>query len=326
MATLVTGGTGFVGSNVVRSLAQRGHHVLCFDVAEADELMRKFVEPWAGLVTFIQGDVVNVGELERVAAQHTIDKIVHAAATTPGQEAVERERSRLVMDINIAGTANVLDLACGLDLERFLFVSSVTVYGLGHDPHELIREDATINPFSLYDISKYAGEVLTRRYGELHGFQTVSVRVGTPYGPMERDTWHRFSMGPPQVWTGNVVRGEPIRVGDRSLGRDFTYVADTADGIATILDAPTLSHDVYNLSPGCYTTVGEIIEVLRALRPGLQVVDDPSSIFGAFGQKTVQGLMDETRLREDLGFTSNYDLTDGLKEFLEWREAASFLD
>ena len=326
MATLVTGGTGFVGSNVVRALAKRGHHVLCFDVAEADDLVRKYMEPWASQVTFVKGDVVNSGDLERVAAQHTINKIVHAAATTPGQAQLEKERSRLVMDINVVGMANLLDLACGLALERFLYVSSVTVYGLGHDPHEMIREDAPLNPFGLYDISKYAGEVLTRRYGELHGFQTVSVRVGTPYGPMERNTWHRINMGPPQVWTGNVVRGEPILVGDRSLGRDFTCVTDTANGISTILDAPSLSHDVYNLSPGRYTTLGEIIEVLGALRPGLQVVDDRSSAFGAFGRGVVQGLMDETRLREDLGFTSDYDLTAGLRDFLKWRETAPFLD
>ena len=112
MATLVTGGAGFVGSNIVKGLAAEGHRVVCFDVSPADALLRDYLEPWSDSVTYVQGDILNVDDLRRTAAQHPIDKIVHAAVFTPSQTGpMETERSRDIVNINIEGTANLLDLA-----------------------------------------------------------------------------------------------------------------------------------------------------------------------------------------------------------------------
>ena len=129
MATLVTGGTGFVGSNIVKTLAQRGHEVISYDVVEADVLVRRYVDPWAERVTFVRGDILNRGDLGGVAANHNFTKIVHAAAFTAIRPDIEAERSRSIVDINVLGTVNLLDMACDLPLERFLYVSSGAVYG-----------------------------------------------------------------------------------------------------------------------------------------------------------------------------------------------------
>ena len=326
MATLVTGGTGFVGSNIVKTLAQRGHEVVCFDLVPPDALVRKYMEPWAERVTFIQGNILSKDDLEQTATGHNITKIVHAAAFTGIRPDIETERSRSAVDINLVGTTNLLDLACGLSLERFVYVSSGAVYGEARSPDETLHEDSVLYPRNLYAATKYVSELLTSRYGELHDFQTASVRLSSPYGPMERVTGHRTLMSVLYELTGNVVRGEPIRVADRSLGRDYTYVADTAAGTCSVLDARSLSYDVYNVSAGRWTTLEDVIKALQELRPSLQVVDDPTKEFAILRPGGARGVLDVTRLREDVGFATGFDLIAGIRDYLQWREAFSFRD
>ena len=327
MATLVTGGTGFVGSNIVKALAERGHRVVCLDLIAPDALFQKYLEPWAEKVTSVQGDILNVGDLQRAAEQQPIDKIVHAAVFTPSRASnLETDRSRDIVSINIEGTANLLDLACGLTLQRFLYVSSEAVYGEAPTGVDPVREDAQLQPRNLYAVSKYTSELLTRRYGELHGFQTASVRLSYPYGPMERATGHRTRMSQIYQLTGNVVRGEPIVVGDHTQGRDYTFVGDVAAGIGTVLDAPSLPHDVYNVSAGRPITLDEVIGALRGLRPSLQVIDAPRENLVSPRPEALQAVRDVSRIKEDLGYSPRYDITAGLKAYLEWREDFSFRD
>ncbi len=181
MATLVTGGTGFVGSNIVRTLAQMGHSVICLDLAAPDALVSGYLEPWTSQVTFVQGDILDQEDVERAAASG-IDKIVHAAVFTGILPEVERGRSRSIVDINLMGTTNLLELARRQSVDRFIYVSSGSVYGDDPGLDEVLHEDTPPDPRSLYAIGKYTSELLTRRYGELHGFQTASVRLGGPYG------------------------------------------------------------------------------------------------------------------------------------------------
>ena len=324
MATLVTGGAGFVGSNIVKGLAEGGHRVVCFDLTPADALLRNYLEPWAQNVTFVQGDILNVKDLEQAAANQAIDKVVYAAVFTPSQWGnMETERSRDIVNVNIEGTVNLLDLAAASNLKRFLYVSSEAVYGDLSAGVALVHEDAPLRPRNLYAISKHASEQLTRRYGELHGFQTASVRLSYPYGPMERVTGHRSRMSLIYRWTGNVVRDEPIVVEDRTIGRDYTFTGDVASGIQAVLDAPTLPHDVYNLSAGRPITLEEVISALVELRPSLQVIDLLSQ---ERRPGAPQAVRDASRIKADLGFSPSHDMTAGLKACLEWREDSGFMD
>ena len=328
MATLVTGGAGFVGSNIVKGLAEQGHQVVCFDLTPPDALLRNFFKPWADNVTFIQGDILSVDDLCQVAISDTnqlsIDKIVHAAAFTPSRVGnLEVERSRDIVNINIDGTVNLLDLAAGLALKRFVYVSSEAVYGDPLPGVSQVSEDSLLRPRNLYAVGKHTSELLTRRYGELHGFETASVRLSYPYGPMERVTGHRTRMSQICQWTGNLVRGESIVAEDRALGRDYTFVGDVASGIQTVLDAPALPHDVYNVSAGRTITLGEVINALLELRPSLQVIDSP--VLGSSAREP-QAIRDTTRIQTDLGFSPSHDLTSGLSAYLQWRESSGFTD
>ena len=130
-------------------------------------------------------------------------------------------------------------------------------------------EDMPVAPDFLYGITKYAGELITRRYAELYGFQAVSVRLSTPYGPMERVTGHRAVMSVLYQWVGQAARGEPLSAQghDLSGGRDYVYSVDTARGIMAILNAPELPNDLYNLTSGIWITNREILDTLSELAP-----------------------------------------------------------
>ena len=113
---------------------------------------------------------------------------------------------------------------------------------------------------------------------------------------------------------------------DRGLGRDFTYVADIAAGISSVLDAPSPSHFAYNVSSGRWVSLGDIIDALQELRPGIQVMEaspgeDNDASYGGSRSR-----MDVSRLQNDIGFTAEYDLAAGLTAYLQWREENDFRD
>jgi UDP-glucuronate 4-epimerase len=124
-------------------------------------------------------------------------------------------------------------------------------------------------------------------------------------------------------WTGNVVRNEPIVVENRTIGHDYTFTGDVASGIQTVLDAPTLPNDVYNLSAGRPITLEEVVNALTGLRPSLRVIDAPSQ---ERRPQEPQVVRDASRIKADLGFSPSHDMTAGLKACLEWRENSGFMD
>ena len=324
MVTLVTGGTGFVGANIVRDLARNGHRVVSFDINGPDRLLQEFMGESAPAVTFVRGDIVDRASVERLGQEHQIEKIVHAAVYTVNREALETERSRDVIAINLEGTANLLELARTQRVSRFVYVSSGAVYGRALPGDQTLNEETPPAPENLYGITKFASEMITRRYGELHGISTVSVRLSTPYGPMERVTGHRAVMSVFYDWTGRAVRGENITAEDMDQGRDYTYVADIADGIRTVLDAPSLSHGLYNITTGIWVTYQEILDRLVEVSPATQI-DTPaagSANAGAYSR----GPLSSHRLSNDLQWTPKYGLKAGLADYIKWRKDSDFLD
>ena len=325
MVTLVTGGTGFVGANIVKDLVQNGHQVVSFDINGLDQLLQDFLGEYSSSVAFVQGDIVDPVSVERLGQDHQIDKIVHAAVYTVNREVLEIERSRDVIAINLEGTANLLELARTQKVSRFIYVSSGAAYGSALPGDQTLNEETPAVPGNLYGITKFASEMITRRYGELHGLSTASVRLSTPYGPMERVTGHRAVMSVFYDWTGRAVRGETIIAEDMDQGRDYIYIADIADGIRAVLDAPALPHGLFNLTTGIWVTFHQILDAVVELSPGISV-ETPAPKTDAGADSYSRGPLSGHRLFDDLGWTPKYDLKTGVANYIQWRKESNFLD
>ena len=326
MATLVTGGTGFVGANVIKDLASNGHDVISFDINGPDQLLQQFIGDAASKITFVQGDIVDPDSIQLLGQQHQIDKIVHAAVYTVNRIALEIERSRDVIAINLEGTANLLELARTQKTKRFVYVSSGAAYGNALPGDQTLNEETPPAPGNLYGITKFSSEMIARRYGELHGLSTVSVRLSTPYGPMERVTGHRAVMSVFYDWTGRAVRGAPIDATDLSGGRDYIYISDIANGIRAVLDAASLRHSVYNITTGIWVTYRQILDAVVEVLPKTLVEASPLRQIDAGGENYSRGPLSGHRLFEDLGWTPKFDLKEGLADYIKWREYSRFLD
>ena len=326
MATLVTGGVGFVGANIVKELASRGHDVVCLDVLPPDDLWLGFLGDVAERVLPVTGNILDTAGLEALRVEHRFEKVVHAAVFTVNREDLETARSKDILDINLTGTGNLLELARLAGVQRFVYISSGAAYGLCRDPDQTYNEDDPPQPENLYGITKFASERLARRYGQLHGFETVSLRLSTPYGPMERVTGHRGNMSTPYQWTAAMLRGEPIAADESDHGRDYTYVLDTASAVATVVDAERLPHDLYNITNGVPVTGGEIQRTLAQVFPETRLVPAEPVDLAESSLGPTRGPLSGYRLWHDFGWTPDYDLASGLADYVRWRRDSGFLD
>ena len=315
MNIVVTGATGFVMANLVRHLASEGHRVTALDRVPPDALLRRFVDGLPGAVDFQSLDVLDPAAVRRVLSAARPDRVVHGAAITSVPPDAERARFVDTVQVNVVGTLHVLDALREVGTGRIVVVSSGAVYGSRPHLSPIAEADAK-EPVGVYPWSKWAGESFARRFGEIHRLDLAAVRLASPFGPLERDTGSRPLLSPVAYWALSALRGQPIEVpGPKNFMRDAVYAPDVASGIATVLLADRLPHDIYNVGWGRGTTSEQAIAALTKLIPGVKIEwrSDAPSPWGA----TVRGPLDIARLSA-LGWTARYDLDSGLAAYLDW--------
>ena len=327
MSVLVTGGTGFLMTVLIRRLLAKDPmaRVVMLDLGPFDALTAQYLAGCAERVTYVQGDVRDRAVLDGIAESHDLTHVVHAAAVTIAT-AWEIERPTWYLDVNIMGTVSVLDWARHLPgLERFLYISSGAVYGFptANSPHELQPETGPFNPAELYSITKYASELICRRYGELYGMATVRVRPTSVFGIMERATSARINLSLPYRMTRACLDGRPFRVTPNSLaaGGDFIGSEDAAVAMAALLTAPHLGYDAYNLASGRFIGIRELLDTFRTVAPAFryEVVDD-SRADANIDPTHRQGrwnAYDISRVGEDTGWQPR-PLAEQLASYLDW--------
>jgi len=290
-----------------------------------DRAMPKFAEKTltraGGKLTQIICDVSDGHAVREVFERFRPDRVVHAAVITAGDEREFREFERVV-DVNVKGTANVLQSALNTLADKVIYVSSGSAYGNTLFAGAQLLEESPMVPDSLYSITKHASERICARFRHARNLNVTCVRLGSVFGPWERDTGVRDTLSLPMQILQRALCGEEIRLPAQEPKRDWIYSRDVARGLATVLEAPSLRHEVYNLGSGykwC-NVAADWSARLRAVAPGLraratEAGEQPNVVFFGGRDRAMMGIY---RLTSETGFKPRFDQKDALADYAAW--------
>lgn len=321
MTTLVTGGNGWVPSHIVRRLARRGESVVSYDVFKPDAMLAAFLGEAAANVVFAPGDVTDRARLQAVAAERGVTRIIHAAAITPR---IDRERlePQRIIDVNLGGTVNALEIARSLPgFERMVYVSSGAAVGNVAAGGRIDEETPSVAT-GLYGITKHTAERVCRRYAQLFDLDIVAMRPADVYGPMERVTPGYSGATEMREMLRLHVSGQPILV--NSLDGpylDWTFVEDIAEGIERAWAARRLPHDVYALTCGRLHSIGDVLAAFQRRLPDLRYDLVPAAKANLLVSGGPPGpVPSNARLRADFGWVPPTSFDDGMRQYIDWIE------
>jgi len=325
MKWLVTGGCGFVGSNLIAAiLNERSENKVVvldnFSASSFDEFasaspldgavrIAKGASVWDEdrMLGVVEGDIRYMADVTRVC--DGADIIVHLAANTGVGPSVADPRSDCEM--NVTGTLNILEGARAAGVSRFVFASSGAPAGICEPP---ITETVAPRPISPYGASKLAGEAYCCAYATSFGVPTVALRFSNIYGPR---SWRKGSAV--ATFIRQAMAGDEITVnGDGTQTRDFIHIDDLTRAIVLAGTLPNLSGALYQIATGVETSVNELLALLQEkfvaaglpeirLREGERTAAD-----------VLRNFADASKAARELGWRPERDLSDGLGETLDW--------
>lgn len=301
MKALITGGNGFIGTNLVDLLLASGHEISVFD-----RYPSRYKEP-IPQVNYLVGDIGNQGEVHE--AVHGMDWVFHLAYTTLPQTSNDDP----VHDIrsNVADTVQLLEECRQARVMKVIFISSGgTVYGV---PRQIpIPEDHPNEPTCSYGITKLCIEKYLALFHHLWGLEYVVTRISNPYGAQQNPNAKQGAVG---VFLGNIAHGKPITIwGDGEVVRDYLYIEDAARALLKAAEYEPGSHRVFNIGAGRGCSLNQLIEAIH------KVVDMPVKV--NYTQPRLVdvpiNVLDITRAEKELKWTPEVSLEEGLCKTWDW--------
>ena len=305
---LVTGGAGTIGSTLVDQLVEKGAaEVVVLDNFVRGRRANLASAEESGRVIVVDGDIRDIALVRAVT--EGIDLVFHQAAIRITQCADE---PRLALEVLVDGTFNIVEAAAELGVGKLIAASSASVYGLAtefptHEVHHPYAND------TLYGASKVFNESLLRSYHAMKGLDYVALRYFNVYGP--RMDVHGAYTEVLVRWMERIAAGEPPLIfGDGKQTMDFVCVPDIAR--ANVLAAETdVTDAVFNIASGVETSLNDLAEtLLRVMGSDLSIEYGPERAVNGVTRR----LADTTSARQELGFSAEISLDEGLTQLVEW--------
>lgn len=319
MKVLVTGGSGFIGINIAEVIAgSEDNTVILYSRSRPPYQAMEMLEGLPGRVVWEKGDVQDEARVSEVMNRYEVDHVAHAAVITPNAER-EREQMETIIQVNCLGTLRVLAAARANHVRRFVYVSSVAVYGSMCQEADPVYVDTEKNPSNTYEITKYATELFCRRYAQLHHMDVVSLRLGDVYGAWEYRSGVRDTMSAPCQAAFCALSGRQARM-KKEGPTGWIYGRDTARAVLALFTAEKLTQFAYNCGGLDRWSIPQFCDRLARLYPDFKYCVDPEEKepdVTFFSQKD-NGLFDMKQLEQDTGFRPVYDLEKGCADYMAW--------
>src|SRR5215469_8121032 len=309
MRILVTGGAGFIGSHLVEKLLTSGHRVAILDDFNDfydPRIKHANIATVAKSVTIHQVDLRDSASVRSLFHRQKFEAIAHLAARAGVRPSIQHPQ--LYYDTNVAGTLHLLEAARVIEVERFIFASSSSVYGASKKI-PFSEDQHLTQTLSPYGATKIAGEFLCSTYSHLYKMRVIALRYFTVYGPRQRPDLaiHQF--------TQRINAGQPIdQFGDGTTRRDYTYIDDIIQGTMTALDYSGPLFDIFNLGESETVQLEELISVIEdALGKKAKInrlPDQPGDM--------PLTCADISKAKKLLGYNPTTRLSDGLPRFIDW--------
>ena len=296
----MTGGYGFIGSHITETLLQSG-----IQVKVLDDLSIGRIENLPREADCIHGDITDAHVLQ--LALKGVDTVIHLAARVSIRDSFRG----LTADVrtNVLGTANLLQKIGASSVKKFIFASSMAVYGHAQDLP--IKETHPLNPMSPYGISKSACEAYICNYCAHLGIQPVILRYFNTYGPRQTLTPY---VGVIRIFVTNALSGKPLTVfGDGHQQRDFISVHDVSEATLKALDYNG-NQTTFNIGTGIGTDVNTLAARIRSFTNSASEIQYLPPQAG----EPRDSIADTTRMVQELGFTPKHSLEQKLPELIEW--------
>ena len=339
---LVTGGAGFIGSNLIKRLFEDTKNATIvnldnlnnyYDVSlkkyRLDLLMQKSEQLHVDY-SFVKGDLADKTLIDKLFTQHKFDVVVNLAAQAGVRYSIENPDAYI--QSNMIGFYNILEACRHNPVEHLVYASSSSVYG-GNKKVPFAVEDRVDNPVSLYAATKKSNELFAHCYSKLYNIPTTGLRFFTVYGPAGRPDMAYFG------FTNKLLKGQTIQIFNYgNCRRDFTYVDDIVEGIVRVMQGaperkngedglPVPPYAVYNIGGGQPENLLDFVNILQEelLRAGVLPKDydfeSHKQLVPMQPGDVPTTYADATALERDFGFTPKITLREGLRQFAEWYKA-----
>ena len=308
MRALVTGGAGFIGSNLTDALLARGDEAIIVDNLSTGR-RENIEQALANGATLVEADIRDRAAIEEIAGREHPEAIFHLAAQIDVRKSIADPA--FDASINVGGTANVLEAARAAAVRRVVFSSTGgAIYGEGDGQELPLGEGAPLAPEAPYGQSKFAGEGYLSLYERLYGLSSVPLRLGNVYGPRQDPLGEA---GVVAIFCGRLREGkQPTVFGDGKQTRDYIYVGDVVS--AMLAAAETETSGPINIGTGIETDVLELVSALGELGGS----GDFEPEFAPPRTGEVQRIsIDPARAASELGWTPQMDLKEGLRVTLD---------